>query len=92
MAPAQGVLCGAAHRLLYQACSSPTQGQEKTFLAIQWKYQGSAYVPLSLEIPVPGECLCSELHLCFTAAKIREGSGLQELEFPKAPDRVANHI
>lgn len=38
-----------------------------------------------------GKCLCSELHLCFTVTKIRQGSWLQQLqglEFPKLPDRV----
>lgn len=46
------------------------------------KYQGSVYVPLRLEILVTGSvttALWSELHLCFTVTKIREGSWSQPL-------------
>lgn len=62
---------GTAHSLLCQALSSPTHVMRRP-PAVPWKYQGSAYVPLRLQILVKGQCLCSELHLHFTATKIRE--------------------
>lgn len=50
-APAQGELCGAAHRPLHQALCSPTQGQEKTFLAVQWKIPRKRLCPTSAGNP-----------------------------------------
>lgn len=72
----------------------PLKVRRRPSLLSSGKYQGSVYVPLRLEILVTGECLCSELHLCFAVTKIMEGSCLQlgGPEFPQAPDRVANCI
>lgn len=55
----------------------PLRVRRRPSLLSSGKYQGSVYVPLWLEIFVTGECLCSELHLCFAVTKIREGNCLQ---------------
>lgn len=45
VAPAQGLLCGAALRPLRQPLSSPTPGHEKTFPDGQWKIARKCLCP-----------------------------------------------
>lgn len=85
VAPAQGVLCGAAHRPLHQALSSPTQGHEKTFLAVQWKIPRKCFCPTKAGDPRHGGM--SVLGAALLSPKLERAVGHNScgrLEFPAA--------